>query len=278
MIKLTDAEYELIMQYIYKHCGIDLSKKKFLVESKISTGCFIRHIDSFSEFWQRLSVSGEEGREMQQWLIDTLTTNYSFFNREADHFALMRTLIKNDQLPVHHTFFRIWCAGCAKGQEAYSLAMVFEDAFQSGLLEVPYSIVASDISQQAIKEALIGKYDMADYVRLPADWKAKYCYLLFKECEIKPFLRKKVEFRIENILAPVNLNNHRYDAIFCRNVMIYFDDQTCKKLLKIFYDRLVPGGYLFLGHTEIFDHISGFTYIEPAVYKKVGNGYDLQKN
>lgn len=276
MIKLTDAEFGVITKYIFDTCGIDLSGKRFLVESKISTGCFVRHIDSFADFWKRLDTGTEAG-ELQQWLVDMLTTNYSFFYREAEHFEFLEKLLLDKQLPIHRTQMDIWCAGCAKGQEAYSLAMLMEENRRKFLMKVPYRIVASDISKNAIEAAGIGKYSLADYVRLPEEWRTKYFHLLPRECEVKQVLRRCIEFRVENILEP-KPQARRFDAVFCRNVMIYFNKQTCDKLLSVFYERLVPGGYLFLGHTEIFNHIAGFDYVMPAVYKKVEIGNDLQEN
>lgn len=268
MTKLSPEENALVAKYIYDKCGINLLGKAFLVESKIAVECFLLKIATFAEYWQRLNGTGSEAQRLQQRLLDALTTSYTYFYREETHFDYLTKLLSEKQLPIHKTALRGWCAGCANGQEAYSLAMALEAATTLGQLNVPYSIVGSDISQKAIKAARLAQYSMSDYVRLPEAWRKAYCFLLPNGCEIRRQLREKVEFRQENLVAPAALLRH-YDFIFCRNVLIYFDEASTKRLINTLRQCLAPGGYLFLGHTEIFQKLPGFELVTTAVYKKV---------
>ena len=268
MLKTTSKQNELIVKYIYEKCGINLRDKAYLIESKIALECFTNHINSFEEYWQQISVHDGNGQNLRQRLIDALTTNYSYFYREDDHFQLLEQYLAEGKIGDKAQEIRGWCAGCANGQEAYTLAMTMEDAHLTGSLKKPYKLWASDISQKAIQTATKGIYSMAEYVRVPANWRKAYMHLLPNGCEVRKNIKQNLSFKQENILLP-DQTRGKFDYIFCRNVLIYFDEVTYKKLLKIFWDSLQPDGYLFLGHTEIFNKLAGFQLVKPAVYQKV---------
>ena len=274
MIKLSSVEFELVAQMMYKQYGIDLRKKEYLVDSKLSVLCFLRHSPSFAEYWQLQNQIGPDGTAMRLELIDALTTHYTYFYREESHFKSLSGLIADGALPVHKTQLSAWCAGCSSGQEAYTLAMALEEARCQGILCQLWHVDGSDISEKSLETARKGAYAMADYVRLPKTWQQLFCFMSPKGFEVKRTLRDNVTFRQENLLAPAAMLA-QYDLIFCRNVLIYFDKESTQKLLDRLSASLVPGGYLFLGHTEIFDHLPGFDYVMPAVYQKAGNDYGL---
>ena len=268
MIQLKPDEHDRIVRHMYTNFGVDLRQKQFLIESKISVACFKRQITSFAEYWQRLCGNSAESEEMRQELIDMLTTHYSYFYREEAHFNLLRQLLQDRVLPRQYPL-SAWCAGCASGQEAYTLAMVLEEARQQGFLAGDYTVTGSDISAPSVAQAMRGHYPLADYVRLPEAWRKQYCFLVPGGCEVRRSLRDKVTFQQANLLDPTRPAGP-FDFIFCRNVMIYFDEASCQRLLDRLRAALLPGGYLFLGHTEIFNEIAGFTYVMPAVYRKAG--------
>lgn len=271
MLKITAQQNALVTEYIYNKCGINLSEKAYMVESKVGLECFLQHIPSFEEYWKQLSASGDAGEVLRQRLVDALTTNYSYFYREEDHFQILSALLAEGKIEGNDAGIRGWCAGCANGQEAYTLAMALEDASLAGLLKKPYSLQASDISQKAIKTAMAGQYSMSEYVRVPQNWRKAYMHVLPNGCEVRKSLRSKVNFKQENILKKEQeIVNGSYDFIFCRNVLIYFDEPTYRRLFKVFWKSLVSKGFLFLGHTEIFTKVDGFELIKPAVYRKVG--------
>jgi chemotaxis protein methyltransferase CheR len=269
MLELSAAEKALVISYMYARCGIDLKTKEYLVASKIGVECFKRHLTSFQDFWLRLSGQDQEAKELQQVLIDILTTSYSYFYREEDHFKLLTELVATGKLPLHPEGLHGWCAGCAGGQEAYTLTMNLAAAQQEGKLSVPFDVTASDISSKAVSQAQKARYSLSDYVRLPEPWRKAYCFLVPGGCEVRKDIRSHIIFRRENLLQPL-ITEPYYDFVFCRNVLIYFDKESSSKLLAVLTGALRPGGYLFLGHTEIFNEMPGLEYVHPAVFRKAG--------
>lgn len=268
MLELNAEEKALVVSYMYTRCGIDLSDKDYLIASKVSVECFKLRINTFHEFWLRLSGTGAEAVALQQRLIDVLTTSYSYFYREEDHFKVLAKLVENGEIPKPGQPLRGWCAGCAGGQEAYTLAMTLTTAVNTGSLQAPFRITASDVSTRALEQARKGHYPMADYVRLPESWRKAFCFIVPGGCEIRKSIRDVINFKQENLLHPSE-EEQGFDFIFCRNVLIYFNKESIKQVINVFWHALNPGGYLFLGHTEIFNELDGFSYLHPAVYQKV---------
>lgn len=268
MLELNTEEKALIVSYMYARCGIDLTGKDYLIASKVSVECFKLRINTFQEFWLRLSGTGAEAAELQQRLVDVLTTSYSYFYREEDHFKVLTDLVEEGKMPQSNQTLRGWCAGCAGGQEAYTLAMTLTTAANAGILQVPFKITASDVSKRALEQARKGHYPLADYVRLPESWRKAFCFIVPGGCEIRKSIRDVVNFKQENLLHPSE-EEQGFDFIFCRNVLIYFNKESINQVIKVFRHALNPGGYLFLGHTEIFNELAGFNYLQPAVYQKV---------
>ena len=122
MIHLTANEFQMVVDYVYTHYGIDLRNKQFLIESRLSVECFKRHIDTFRDFW--MQMQGVGGMQMQQLLINILTTNHTYFYREEQHFQFLKELLASKELPVDSASMRIWSAGCSSGQEPYTVAML----------------------------------------------------------------------------------------------------------------------------------------------------------
>lgn len=268
---LTEKQIGQVRQFMYDVCGIDLNDKAYLINSKIGSLMFRLRISSFDDFWHRAMTPDAAGDELRYTIVDHLTTHYSYFWREERHFTYMKRLIREKKLPCSASedgICRVWSAGCSTGQETYNIAMLLEDASREGILTGSYEVIGSDISRRAVREACKGHYDMTDYVRLPAPWRGGYMFHIPGGCEVKPKLRQTVQFRVENLLDPAP--SKPYDLIFCRNVMIYLDSISQRRAFEVFRRSLLPGGYLFLGHTELMWDIPGFTYIDPSVYQKTG--------
>ena len=144
--------------------------------------------------------------------------------------------------------------------------MVLEDACSAGLLPGGYRVVGSDISSQAIEAANEGRYDVANVARMPPHWRNLYCLRAGNGYDIAAKLRKRVEFRCENVFAP--RPDAPFDVVVCRNMMIYFDRQSVERFCSLLCGKVKPGGYLFLGHTEIMGQLRGFTYLEPSIWRR----------
>ena len=166
--------------------------------------------------------------------------------------------------------FRLWCAGCSSGEEAYMLSMLMMEFFGAQYGQWKAGVLATDISEKALLVAEKGLYPEERISLLPGEYKSKYFQPLpDKHWQVKPLVQREVVFRKLNLMNTSFPFKKPFHVIFCRNVMIYFDKPTRDALIQRFYDILVPGGYLFIGHSETIDRAhSAFRYIKPALYQK----------
>lgn len=199
-------------------------------------------------------------------MVDALTTNKTSFLREYSHFEYLR----ETALPAVHHPVRIWSAGCSSGEEAYTLGMLLLDHCMTGGAQGA-RVLATDISQRMLISARSGMYPAEIMADVPEDWQRRYWTRANRSDTAGAFtatgqLRDVVHF------ARLNLMDHwpmrgPFDAIFCRNVMIYFDKQTQQRLVERFWALLRPGGHLFVGHSESLTGTAHrFRYVQPAVY------------
>lgn len=267
MIRLNDMEFQYFVQFIGKQYGINLEKKRILIECRLAKELERYHLSDFGDYI-RLLEQDKDGK-IQGEMLNRLTTNYTYFAREPEHFKYIWNEIlpkwakKNLSLP-----FRVWCAGCSTGEECYTLAMLFED-YRKQVPAFSYSITGSDISGEVLDEAKRAVYSMREYESVPENWRENYCEIIDdKYFRLSPWLKEKVSYRRENLLKP-SAGRQRYDLVMCRNVMIYFSQESRSKLLEYLEKSLNPGGYLMVGHSEL---ISGrettMESVHTAVYRK----------
>lgn len=268
MVKLTDQEFKTLTSFVHQHYGIDLSKKRILIEGRMSNMLMDHGIQTFKEYMDIL-FADKSGNEMTQ-LLNKLTTNYTFFKRENEHFEYLMTQI----LPVlestrpNRTLY-LWSAGCSSGQEPYTLAMYLHEFFGSRISSWDTTILASDISERVMEKARTAIYTEEEIKDVSADWRTKY----FKKLpdgtfQVADAIRKQVVFRTINLMEPFHFK-HPFDLILCRNVMIYFDVPTKEALVNKFYDWTAESGYLFIGHSESLNRdTTRYKYIKPAIYQK----------
>ena len=268
MIRLSDREFEYIVRYVSENYGIALEKKRVLIECRLN-----RELDkwgavSFSSYFRM--VEADKSRKMADEMIHRLTTHYTYFLRESQHFDFIRDKILPElEKSGPGDCYYIWCAGCATGEECYTLAMVLEDFKSGGGHLPPYQIVATDISEKVLEKARKGCYPVKEMKGFPVSWQKKYCTVLEDGTfRLDSSLREKIQFRNQNLLEasrPVR----KYDLVLCRNVMIYFDAAVRLKSVRSLEDSLRKGGYLLVGHSELLSR--GNTTLEcvgSAVYKK----------
>lgn len=268
MIRMTDQEFHTLTTYIKQHYGIDLTKKRVLIESRMAQELRSRGFSSFRQYMDVLfqDTTGQESIT----LLNKLTTNLSYFMRENDHFQYLanQVLPYLERIRKDHVL-RIWSAGCSSGQEAYNIAMVIDEYFGSRKDQWDTRILATDLSMKVLTKAKQGIYTAEEMKDLPSRWKNKYAVALADgRFQISDKIRREVIFRPGNLMEPFQYKKP-FDLIFCRNVMIYFDAPTKAELVNKFYNWTAPGGYLFIGHSE---SISGtntrYTYIQPAIYQR----------
>ena len=271
MPSLSEQELVEIAGFIKERYGVNLATKRMLVESRL--GCYMQSkgFDTYGDYFE-YAKQDQSGAEMAN-LINRITTNHTFFMRESDHleFFTKEVFPWIESLPDGKDM-RVWCAGCATGEEPYGLAIhILEHLASRGLSPRSYdtTILASDISERALAAAAEGIYPYENLLAIPPDWIAKYFIDLFDgNYQVTPDLRANVAFKKINLLDPI-IARKPYHAIFCRNVMIYFDAETRTSLIRRLYEIVAPGGYLFIGHSESltsFPH--GFKYVRPSVYRK----------
>lgn len=267
MIRFTDNDFEFLKDYVGREFGIDLTKKRVLAECRMSNELESRGISSMGEFIDLLSK--DMTGSLKSALVNRLTTNYTFFMREPRHFEFLEQQILPALDAQESSLYRIWCAGCASGEECYTLAMILRHYTETRGRLPDFEIIGTDISQKVLNQAQRGIYPMRELEKIPPLWQKQYCRPVSDDSfMIQEELKEKVKFFRANLMKAGSLFG-QYDLILCRNVMIYFGEAARKKLLRNLYQALKPGGYLFVGHTELLpSNCELFTYVCPAVYKK----------
>jgi len=248
----TEQDFNRIRKMIYDHAGISLSDaKRDLVYSRLARRLRANGITVFSQYLNFL-----DGNE-QEWeaFVNSLTTNLTSFFRENHHFPLLAEHIKRIQ---HRKPIEIWCSAASTGEEPYSMAMTMVDLF--GSFKPPVHILATDIDTNVLKKAEAGVYTEDRIEKLPPDLVKRFFLRGTGNNEgmvrVRQELRDMITFRQLNLLDKTWPIRGPIEAIFCRNVMIYFDKQTQLNILKKFIPVLRSDGLLFAGHSESFHHAS----------------------
>lgn len=271
MITITKKEFGQLTSFIKENYGIHLKEEKeALVIGRLQNVLVQNGFKSFSEYYDYLIV--DKSGTAVSTLLDKITTNHTFFMREADHFTYFHDVV----LPylekkVTDKDLRVWCAGCSSGQEPYTLAMILDEYFDREKNNWDKKVLATDISSKVLEEANKGIYGNKEIETLPSKWKLKYLNKLDTENSVfNDNIKKEVIFRKFNLMEPVFPFKKQFHVIFCRNVMIYFDEKTRNNLVGKFCNLLEPGGYLFIGHSEALNReTTGLKYVMPAIYRKV---------
>lgn len=266
MIRLNEQEFLDIVVYMRETYGINLEKKKVLIECRLNRELERNGCQSFGKYFEEMKRD-KSGR-MSEDLVMRLTTNFTYFWREASHFVLLKDRIFPEMFQkMKGSVYNIWCAGCSTGEECYTLAMVLKDYSEHKAAMPGIRIVATDISEEVLHKAKAGIYPNRELPQLPAQWQKKYCHQVGKDSfGINEELKYNIRFMKQNLMHPVS---DKYDLILCRNVMIYFDRESRRKLVAMLENSLNPGGYLLIGHAELLSASeTNLEYIYPAVYKK----------
>lgn len=268
-LDLTNKQFEKISEIVYKLCGINLHLgKEVLVKARLAKRLRWLGLNSFEGYMDYLEHD-ESGQELAI-MIDSLTTNKTSFFRESQHFDYLRRHIL-PELKSRGNKIRIWSAGCSSGEEPYTLAIVIRETFPD-IAKMDVRILATDISTKVLgtaKEAVYGQDVLRD---VPPELVGKY----FTCTRTKSPRTYKVNNDVKSMIRLAKLNlmepwpmKGPFDAIFCRNVMIYFDKPTQQELVRRYFELLEPGGHLFVGHSESLTASSHqFKYVQPAVYIK----------
>ncbi len=267
---LSDEVFHLFSDLIYRTSGIRLTtQKKNLLISRLLKRLRALGIDGFYHYYQLVKSDNSELIQM----LNCITTNTTRFFREEYHFKFLQEICIPELL--NKRFINIWSAGCSTGEEPYSIAISVTEALSRYKgLKPEVMILGTDISTSAIDFAKAGIYEedqIPDDIR---DFILKKYFLkgvgeYSGRVMVKDFLKSKVYFERLNLKDRVYPVRRDFDIIFCRNVMIYFSSEMKEHVISHFYDHLVDGGYLFLGHSEAMLNRKGFAPVYISVYKKV---------
>lgn len=251
----TVADFQQIRRMLYDHAGINLNDgKKDMVYSRLARRLRANRLHTFQEYLQLL-----EGDDETEWeaFINSLTTNLTSFFREPHHFPILTEFLRSRP---NQRSFRIWCCAASTGEEPYTLAMTAVNTF--GTFTPPVEIIATDIDTQVLAKAEAGIYAMERLSKLPQDVVKRFFLKGTGEREgyakVRKELRRLISYQQLNLLDPRWPLQGTFDAIFCRNVMIYFDKGTQYKILQRFVPLLEPHGLLFVGHSESLHHAAEF--------------------
>jgi chemotaxis protein methyltransferase CheR len=271
---LSDRDFKRLSAFIYDVCGIAMkTSKRTMLESRLMKRMRVTGIASLSEYVDYLfSLEGSANEKIH--MIDAVTTNKTDFFREPDHFAFLCNTVLPDLLDARTQCrnILIWSAGCSTGEEPYTLAMVLNN-YRDSRQDLNYHILATDISTRVLDAAERGVYEEERVEPVPMESRRKYL-LKSKDhtrglVKIAPDVRSRVEFRRLNLMDNVFDISKPVDVVFCRNVIIYFDKPTQKRLLSRFHDPLRPGGYIFLGHSESMNGLNiPLVQVAPTVYRR----------
>jgi chemotaxis protein methyltransferase CheR len=262
---INEREFRDIRAWIHQVAGISLSdQKRALVVGRLAARLKHHRLGDYGAYF-RLLKSGVEPAEVQV-AIDRLTTNETHFFRESKHFDFLRQTIVPGHAPRH--VFRAWSAAASTGEEPYSIAMTLAAA----LKEAPWEVIASDLSLRALERARSGHYSLTRAKSIPRPLLQAYCLKGVGAQEgtflIESWLRARVRFTQINLIGTLPQFG-AFDAIFLRNVMIYFDAPTKRAVVARVLKHLRPGGYLMIGHSESLNGMTdGVEPIAPSIYRK----------
>jgi chemotaxis protein methyltransferase CheR len=270
---LTSDEFSRLAEFLYRRTGMVFTEaKRYYVERRISERMSATSSRSFTDYFVRLR--GEERREVEE-LINAFTVNETYFYREDHQLTCLTTDLLDERVRAKRPgdTIRIWSAPCSTGEEPYSIAIWLLENWKD-VDAYDIEIVGSDIDTDVLEAAAEGIFRKRALMRLSPELIARYFYELDDErWRILDDLRQSVRFSRVNLIDTKQTRPQgRFDVIFCRNVLIYFDDESRRIAAENLYDNLLPGGFICLGHTESMSRISPLfevcRYSGAIVYRK----------
>jgi chemotaxis protein methyltransferase CheR len=265
---LTDRDLGQIVRLVYDRSGITLHEgKRSLVTARLQKRLRVHGYQTFSQYLKHVE-NDANGDELTE-LLDAIATNHTYFFREEQHFDMLASRVVPEwRAKPSGGPFKVWSAACSTGEEPYTIAMTLRD-----LSPAPeFNIVASDLSTKALRGAKSAVYKLQGVESLSREvLRAHFERGMGEQAglvRVNQAVRQHVTFRNLNLLEISDLGE-RYDVVFCRNVMIYFDKAVQQRVVQMLERHIKPGGYLFISHAESLNGVThGLRWIAPAVYRK----------
>ena len=271
-IKITDREFRKLADVIFKQFGIRLNdNKKNLVEGRLQKILKQKGFATFSQYYDYLMTHPTDSKQSLSDLADKISTNHTFFWREPKHFEIFENKILPELAKRNKDtkMLRIWCAAASTGEEPYTLAMILKRFFGNEYSMWDAGILATDISSKALAQMNAGVYSNDRVQELPVGLRnIGFDKVDRNTWKIKPEIKGDVTIRRFNLMNPLPFKS-QFDVVFCRNVMIYFDDPTREDLVNKIFNKTKLGGHLFVSLSESLNRSkTPFTYSTPGHYKK----------
>jgi len=271
---INDEDFRKFREYFYRKTGIHFEdSKRYFVDKRLIGRITATHSGNFCGYFimLRFETSGEE----LQTLINLMTVNETYFFREEYQFQCMVTSLLQEitQRKKHsHTPIRIWSIPSSSGEEAYSIVIYLLE-YWAGINDWDVEIISSDIDTNIIGRARRGIYSPRSVQHLPPPLLEKYFTLIGGNYQISDDINQSVEFTRVNLMSAADVRAYRdFDIVFCRNLLIYFDDMSRHQAAETFFDALNPGGFVCLGHSESMSRTSSLFRVrkfpEAIVYQK----------
>jgi len=274
--QLSDKDFQKLAGFITRETGIKMPlAKKVMLQSRLKKRLTALNITNFSEYTEHVLSKDGLSTELIH-MLDAVSTNKTDFFREAIHFEVMRDLVLPEFAQNRSgQSFKAWSAGCSSGEEPYNIAMVIDDFIRGGY-SFDYQVRGSDISTAVLRTAINGVYTEPRIAPVPKYMLHKYFMRsrdkTKKIFKVVPEIRKKVQFSRINFMDDTFKVPERFDVIFCRNVLIYFDRPTQEAVVSKLLNHLKPGGYFFIGHSEsLIDMNLPLKGVRPTVFRKTGD-------
>lgn len=260
-LKITDEEFIQLRDFIYQQCGIYIAEnRKYLVENRLSNRIKDLNLKSYSEYYNFLRFDAGKRLELNK-LFEVVTTNETSFYRNPPQLQVFQEVVLKGVIEEARKAgkkrLRIWSAGCSTGEEPYTLAIILHEVLRQEISTWDIKITANDLSEAVLASARRGVYSEYALRTTPKDIVARYFKQEDNSYKIDPKLKHIVSFGQINLSDKLQLSRvEKSQIVFCRNVIIYFDDDMKKRVINAFYDNLIPNGVLLIGHSESLHNIS----------------------
>ncbi|MBI9112950.1 protein-glutamate O-methyltransferase CheR [Maridesulfovibrio ferrireducens] len=260
-LKISDLEFTQLRDFIYDQAGIFIAvNRKYLLENRLANRLKELNLKTFGEYYYFLQYDSGRKLELNK-LFEAITTNETSFYRNPPQLKVFQTkvlpAVLDNLRKLNRKRLRIWSAGCSTGEEPYTLAMIISEVLGAELKSWNIKITANDLSERVLKSARKGVYNEYSLRTTPKEIVNKYFEKSDKDYKVKAETKQLVSFGQINLSDRVQVKRvERSEIVFCRNVIIYFDEPMKKKVINAYYDNLLPGGYLIIGHSESLHNIT----------------------
>lgn len=260
-LKISDAEFAQLRDFIYSQSGIYVAdNRKYLVENRLASRLKELNLKSFAEYHAYLQYDAGRRQELNR-LFEVITTNETSFYRNPPQLKVFQDMVLKDVLDKQRKLkqkrLRIWSAGCSTGEEPYTIAIILFEVLRTEITSWDIRITANDLSEAVLAQAREGVYSDYSLRTTPKEIVGRYFTADGANFKLRPEVKRLVSFGQINLSDRMQLKRvERSHIVFCRNVIIYFDDEMKKNVITAFYDNLLPGGQLLIGHSESLHNIS----------------------